>query len=168
MITLIFILIFCQMFGALIGTLSALWSETAYILAMRNGNINTAERAHINAIGWGLRAGMMLTLLASLGLVIISYTLHGAVQPAMTATYWIFIMFALLIIGISWALARRNVQRALGSAAAFTAWWFLLYLALGQLPATFSFGAAIALYVVFTAVVYGIFHYVRLLASPRK
>jgi hypothetical protein len=106
---------------------------------------------------------MTLSLLASFVLIVISYALHEAPQPALTTSYWIFIAFTLLIIGISWALSRRHISFALGSAAALTAWWLLAYLTLGQLPAL-SFASAIALYVVLTAVIYAVLYYVRLLA----
>ncbi len=161
--TLILFLVFCQAFGALVGASTAIWGEIAHIIAMRDGKIDIAERAHLRIIGNGLRFGMTLLLLASFVLVAISYSLHGTVQPAMTASYWVFMTLALLIIGISWALSRRNISFALGSTAAFTAWWLLAYLALGQLPAL-SFGGAIALYIVLSAVMYAIFHYIRLLA----
>jgi len=166
MATLILVLVFCQALGAFAGAFAALWGEIVYVLAIRDGKIDSAERAHLRVIGNGLRFGMMLLLLSSLALVVISYLLHGEVQPAMTASYWIFMTFAVLIIIISWALARRNIPFALGSASALAAWWLLAYLTLGQLPV--SYGAAAALYVVLTAVLYGVFHYLRILAQKIK
>ena len=167
MITLIPFLAFCQALGAFVGALTALWSEIAYILAMRDKKIDSAERTHLRIIGRGLRFGMTLLLISSLALVIASYSLHGALQPAMTANYWILIVLALLTIGISWALARRNIHHTLGSAAAFTAWWFISYLTLGQLPGI-SFGTAIAIYLVLTAIIYVVFYCVRFFASRKK
>jgi len=161
--SLIFFLLFCQAFGAFIGAFAAICGEIAYILAMRDGEIDTAERAHLRFIGKGLRFGMTLLLLASLGLVITSFVLHGTVQPAMTASYWIFSLLILLVIGISWALARKQISFALGSAISFAAWCFLTYLTLGLLP-MISFSAALALFIVSVAVFYSALYYIRLLA----
>jgi hypothetical protein len=163
MTSLILFLLFCQAFGAVIGIITAIWGEFAYIHAMHDGKLDVAERAHLSVIARGLRFGMTLLLLSSLGLVIISFALQGALQPAMTASYWIFIALALLVIVTSWALSRRKVSFALGSAAVLTAWWLLAYLTLGQLP-TLSFTSAIALYVILTAVIYAVLRYIRVLA----
>ena len=54
MAALIFLLIFCQAFGAVIGAFAALWAEVAYIIAMRDGKIDAGERAHLRAISKGL------------------------------------------------------------------------------------------------------------------
>ena len=113
-------LLFCQALGASIGAVMTLWSEFAYLSAMRDGKIDVAERKHLDIIARGLRFGMTLLLLASLGLVVTAYTLHAAPQPALTPAYWVLILLALLIIGISWALSRRHVSFALGSAIIFT------------------------------------------------
>jgi len=163
---LIIFLVFCQSAGAFVGAIAAIWAERAYILAMRDGKIDVAEKAHLHSIGIGLRFGMTLILLSSLALIFISYSLHGPVQPAMTVSYWIFITLALLIIVISWALARRNIPSTLGSASAFAAWWLLIYLTLGLLP--FSYGAAIGLYLIFSAIMYAVFYYIRLLSLHKR
>ena len=167
MIALIFFLVFFQASGAFIGAVAALWSEVAYVLAMRDGKLDAAERAHLRTIGHGLRFGMTLLLLASFALVIVSYTLHGALQPALTASYWVFITLVLLIIAISWALARKKISFAFGSAICFTAWWFLTYLTLGLLP-VLSYGAVLALFVIFVAVCYAALYYARLLALHKR
>jgi len=164
MTALILLLLFCQVLGALVGVCTAIWGELVYIHAVRDGKIDTAERAHLNVIARGLRFGMTLLLIASFGLIVVSFILHVAVQPAQTASYWIFITLALLIIGISWALSRQNISFALGSAAALTAWWLLAYLVLGQFP-LLSFGSAAALYVVLTVVIYAVLHLIRFFAS---
>ncbi len=157
-------LAFCQALGALVGAGAAVGSEFAYVRAMRDGKLDAAERAHLAGLARGLRFGMTLLLLASLGLVVAAYALGAAPQPALTPGYWMLITLALLVIGLSWALSRRRVSFALGSAAAFTAWWFLAYLVLGQLPAL-SFGALVALYVVATAVLYAVLRSARFLMT---
>ncbi len=164
MTVLLSFLVFCQALGASVGAFTALWGEFSYIRAMRDGKLDVAERAHLHIIGRGLRFGMTLLLLASLGLVIVAYTLHGTPQPALTPAYWTLIVLALLIIGVSWALARRHISPALGSATAFTAWWFLAYLTLGLLS-PLPLSSSIALLVVATAVIYALFYYVRMLAG---
>lgn len=151
-----------QALGAFIGAGMAIWSELAYIRAMRDGKIDAAERTHLEALGKGLRFGMTLLLLSSLGLVIVDYELGLSPQPALSASYWMLIVLALLIIGISWALSRRFVSFALGSAVIFSSWWFLVFLTIGQLPAT-SFGAAIFLLLVATALFYALLAYTRFL-----
>jgi hypothetical protein len=73
MITLVSFLVFCQAFGASVGALLSVWSEFAYIRAMRDGQMDVAETAHLKIIANSLRFGMTIMLLASLGLVIVSY-----------------------------------------------------------------------------------------------
>ncbi len=159
-------LVFCQALGASIGACMAVWSEIAYLRSMRDGRIDVAERAHIRVIARGLRFGMSLLLLASLGLVIAAYAFSAAPQPALTPSYWTLIALALLVISVSWALSRRHVSFALGSATIFTAWWFLVYLSFGWLP-PLSFGAAVMSFVIATAIFYGVLQYARLLASSK-
>lgn len=159
-------LVFFQAFGAFVGALTAVWSEIAYLRAMRDGNVDAAERAHLTVIAKGLRFGMMLLLVASLGLVIVAYMAQAELQPALTPSYWTLIALALLTISISWALSRKHISFALGSAAIFTGWWFLAYLSFGWLAPS-SFGAAAMSFVVATAIFYGVLQYARMLASPR-
>jgi hypothetical protein len=161
--TLIAILVFCQALGASIGAIMSIWSEFAYLRAIRDGRIDTAEQIHLGIIGKGLRFGMTLLLLSSLGLVIVSYASHSLTQPALTPAYWTLIAISLIIIGIAWALSRRHVSFAFGSATIFTAWWILAYLTLGWLS-LLSFGSTIALLVVTTGVIYGVLHYIRTIA----
>lgn len=155
-------LLFCQVLGALVGAFAAAWSEFVYIRAMRDGRIDTAEREHLDVVGKGLRFGMLLLLVSSLGLIIAAYVQQASIQPARTADYWIFTMLAILIIGISWALSHRQISFSFGSAVVFSAWWFLAYLMLGWVP-SLSFGAAVAFFVVATAIFYAILQYARLL-----
>lgn len=159
-------LIFCQALGAFVGAFTAVWSEIAYLRAMRDGRVSHAEKEHLKIIGHGLRFGMSLLLLASLGLVVVAYVLDVVPQPALTAGYWVFASLALIILGASWALSRRRISSAFGSALAFTAWWILFLLAFQQLPLA-SFGAAAALFVVSAAIFYGVFTVHRLLLTSR-
>ncbi len=154
MVAVILGLLFFQALGAIVGIVAAVWGELSYLHAMRSGNIDAAERAHLAAIGRGLRWGMTILLVATLGFIIAAYAYRIEPQPALSASYWLIVLFSFLVIAVSWALARRHLSFALGSAAALTAWWLLAYIVLGQLPV--SFGAAIALYVVLTAVIYAV------------
>ena len=112
-------LVFCQALGAFSGAFAAVWGELAYIRAMKDGKIDTAERAHLTIIANGLRFGMLLILLSSFGLVVVAYALHAALQPALSVSYWTLIVLTILIIGVSWALSRRRISFALGSAIVF-------------------------------------------------
>jgi len=165
MSSIVITLVYCQALGAGIGALTAVWGELAYIRAMRDGNIDAAERAHLRAIGNGLRFGLILLLLASFGFVVVAYMQGSTLQPALSPDYWILMALALVVIGVSWALARRRIPFALGSAALFAAWWFLVYFSFGWLS-PLSFGAAVMSFIVATAIFYGVLYYVRLLASP--
>jgi hypothetical protein len=167
MIALIFLLICLQSFGACVGAFAAIWGEVVYILATRDGKIDKAERAHIKAIGHGLRFGMSLLLLASLALVIVDYTLQVMLQPALTASYWSFIVLAVIAIVVSWLLAHKKISFIAGSAISISAWLFMVYLALGLLQVT-SFISVIAMFVVLVVVFYAVIYYVRLLASHKK
>lgn len=167
MTTLISFIVFCQMLGAGIGALTTIWGEFAYIRAIRDGRLDHAERAHLDVIAHGLRFGMTLLLIASLALVIVAYFLHTTPQPALTTGYWTLTIIALLIIYVSWALSRQRISFALGSAIAFTAWWFLAYLTLGLVP-PLSFGALAAFFVVATVVFYAMLQYARMLAHNKS
>ena len=167
MASLVTLLVYCQALGASVGAFSAVWSEVAYVRAMRDGKVDEAERAHLHVIARALRWGMSLVLLSSLGLVIVAYLLQTAYQPAFSASYWTLIVLALIVILVSRALSRKTVSFALGSAVVFTAWWFLAYLALGSLP-VLSFSSAAAFFVVATAIFYAVLGYARMLVLRKR
>ena len=160
-------IVFCQALGAFVGAGATVWGVYVYLQALRDGKIDHAERVHLNAIARGLRWGMSLLLIASLSLVIVAYLSHAMLQPVFTSSYWVLIIFAFLIIYVSWALSRKRISFALGSAIAFTAWWFLAYLTIGWIP-VLSLGAAIAFFVVATGIFYAILQYTRMLAHPKS
>lgn len=162
MTTLLYVLISLQALGACIGAGMTIWAEISYIRTMRDGKIDAAETAHMHRIAWGLRIGMTVLLLASCGLVVVAYLAHGVPQAALSASYWILIMLAFLVISISWALSQKRISFALGSALIFAGWWFLAYLTLGVMP-PLSFGAAVAFFVVATVLFYAILSYGRFL-----
>lgn len=162
MANLVSFLLFCQVVGALSGAFIAVWSEFVYIRAMRDGRIDSAEHEHLDVIGKGLRFGMILLLVSSLGIIATAYVQRLRVQPALTADYWIITILALLIIGISWALSQRKISSTFGSAIIFSAWWFLVYLSIGWIP-PLSFGSTVAVFVVATTVLYAMLAYLRFL-----
>lgn len=164
MTELVLLLLFFQTLGAFVGAITAVWGEFAYLRAMRDCRLDSAERIHLDIIARGLRYGMTLLLVSTLGLVIASYLLHIAVQPALTPVYWTLMFLSFLIVGLSWALSKKHVGFKLGSVSIFTAWWFLAYLATGVLS-PLSFGSAVALFIVAVAVMYGLFYYLRLLSG---
>lgn len=153
-----------QAAGALFGAFAAAAGELAYLRALHAGEPARGERAHLDHLARGLRFGMTLILLASFGLAMLAYLARAAAQPAFTAGYWTLTLLALALIWVSWALSRGRIWRPLGAAVAFTAWWFLAYLALGFFP-QISFGAALALFVVSTAVFYALLGYLRHFAA---
>lgn len=161
------LLVSCQALGAMVGAVAAVWSEIAYVRAMRDGRIDDAERAHLRIIGRGLRFGLLLLLLSSLGLVIIAYQSSGVPQPAVTTEYWTLTALAFVIIAGSWALSRRRISFALGSAITFTAWWYLAFLTLGRLP-TLPFGSAVAFFVIAFALLYATLSSARFLLLGAK
>jgi hypothetical membrane protein len=161
--TVVSILIFGQALGAAIGACTAVWGERSYVKAMKNGRVDQAEHAHLLVIGQGLRYGMSLLLLASFGLVVVSYLEGTAPQLALSSSYWILMFLALTVITVSSALARRRLPFHLASATLFTAWWFLVYLSFGWL--SLSFGAAVMSFVVASVIFYGVLYFARSLAS---
>lgn len=160
-------LVFCQTLGAFVGACSAVWAELAYVRAARNGRISVAERAHLSAIGQGMRYGMTAVLLSSVGLVTAAYFLHAEAQPALTASYWTFVVLSSLVIGVTWALSRGRIPFGVGAAIVFSGWWYLAFLTLGRLP-PLSLGASLAVYAVATGLLFGILQYVRMLVVPKK
>ena len=159
---LIFALI--QAAGAMIGAGGSVFAEIFYVRAMRDGYLDGAERAHLRIVASALRWGMLALLLASIGLVLVNFIYALPTQPAVTHVYWIEMFLALAIIGASWALSRKRVSFALGSAAVFTGWWFVALLVFGRLP-DLGFGAALAFYVVVTGVVSVILAYARMVST---
>jgi len=164
MATLISSLVFFQALGASIGAITAVWGELAYIRLLRDGHLDGAERAHLDIIAKGLRFGMTILLIASLGLVVAAYVSNSAIQPALSSSYWTLVIFSLLIIGVSWSLSHRHISFAFGSSIIFTSWWFLAYLTLGWIS-PLSFGSSVAFLVVSTAVIYALLRYIRMLAG---
>jgi len=104
---------------------------------------------------------MVSILISSFGLVLVAFLSYG-MQPAETASYWTMIFFALVVVGLSWALSRRKISFALGSAALFSGWWLLAALTLGKAPFV-GFGSALAFYAIATGVFAGILYYARML-----
>lgn len=166
MSSLVSFLVFCQALGAFGGAFSAVWGELSYVRAIRDGMVDAAEQAHLNIIAKGLQFGISLLLVASLGLMVLSYIAHVTFQPAMTSSYWMFIVLALLIISIFWALLRRRIPFVLGSAATLAAWWLLVYLAIGKLHAL-PVSVAVSFFVVATALFYAILRSARFLTLPK-
>ncbi len=160
MLALVAFLVVCQALGAIIGAVTAVWGELAYVKALRDGKIDAAERKHLAIIGHGLRYGLMLLLLASLGLIVVAYLEQPATQPALTSSYWTLSILALVVIGVSSALARKRISFALASAILFTAWWFLVYLSFGWLA--LSFGAAAMAFIVASVIFYAALSYTRI------
>ena len=157
------LLVFLQALGAGLGAFMAVWGELSYLKAARDGKITEGEHAYLNAIAHGLRYGMALLLLSSFGLVVLAYARQDVPQPAVTLSYWMLIALALLVVSVARAFLRRSVSFPIASATLFTAWWFLVYLAFGQLPLTF--GAAVAAFLVAAVIFYGILSYIRLLVA---
>lgn len=166
MTTFVYILIGIQALGALIGAGMTILAEISYMRSMQDGKIDEAETAHMHRIAWGLRVGMTILLLASLALVVVAYLGRGIPQAALSVSYWILVVLALLVISISWALSQKHISFALGSAIVFTGWWFLAYLTLGAMP-PLSFGAAVAFFVVATAIFYALLRYGRMLTVSK-
>lgn len=164
MTTLVLLLVLLQALGACIGVVNAVRGELAYVRAMKDKRIDEAEDAHLRHIARGLRVGMLVLLLSSFGLIILSYLRHTPLQPALQSSYWALIVLSLLIIIVSWALSRKHLSFPFGSAVIFSGWWFLLYLAMGQLPGL-SFGAAVGFFAVVTALFYAILSGVRMRAT---
>ncbi|MFA7302200.1 MAG: hypothetical protein WC030_00430 [Candidatus Paceibacterota bacterium] len=161
------ILVFCQALGAFVGATSAVWSELAYMWAMRDGRVNKAERAHLKSIDRGLRFGMSLLLLSSLGLVVSAFATDSALQPAFTESYWTLVVLALLVILVSWVMSRRYLSLAIGSAISFTAWWFLLYLTTGQL-ATGTVGTTATFFAIAAVLVFILLQTGRRISLSRR
>ena len=165
--TLVPALVLCQALGAALGALSAVWGELAYVRSMRDGKIDSAERAHLHAIARGLRFGMSLLLLSSFGLVSIAYLQHTSEQSALSSSYWTLIALALFIITVTRALSRQRISFAFGSAIAVTGRCLLVFLTLGEIP-PLSFGSAVAFFVVATAIFYALLQYMRFLLVPKR
>jgi len=127
-------LVLGQALGALIGAGMAVWSEIVYVQALRDGKVDHAERAHLKAIGRGLRFGMTILLVSSIGLVISAYVSENTLHSVLTTSFWTLVTLALIILSSSWLLSRKRASFLVSSATAFTAWWFLVYLTFGKLP----------------------------------
>lgn len=160
-------LLFCQALGAFVGAFFAVQAELAYVRAVRDRKIDHAERLHLNASLRGLRFGMSILLLSSLALVAVAYTLRIGERSLLSENYWALVVLALLITAISWALSRKRISFAFGSATAFAGWWFLVFLTLDQIP-PLSIGTATAFFAIATAIFYALLTYARSLLAHRK
>jgi hypothetical protein len=85
----------------------------------------------------------------------------------MSASYWILMTLALLIVWGTWALSRKRVRFSYGSALVFTGWWFLAYLTLGWLPGL-SYGSAVAAFVVIGVLFYALLQSGRAVVAHRR
>jgi hypothetical protein len=160
-------LVTLQAVGTVIGAFFAVRGELAYVGAMHDGNVDEAEKRHLDHLASGLWYGMTLVIASSAGLILVAYKLQAPIQPAQTSSYWSFIALVLVVTLATWALSRSHLSFSFGSAAVFTGWWFLLYLAVGRLPAV-TFGATAALFVVATILFWGLLHYLRGVLGPRE
>lgn len=153
-----------QAAGAAIGAGGAVFAEIFYLRAIQDGKIDTAERAHLLIIVRGLKWGMILLLVGSIGLVVTAFAYAVPVQPAETHAYWVEMGLVFAIIFASWALRRKLMGFMLSSAAIFTGWWFLAFLVFGRLP-SMSVGEAVALYLVTTTLIMVMLLYARMLMT---
>lgn len=155
-------LLFCQTLGALGGAFSAVAAEIAYVRALRDGHIDKAERRHLELLTHGLRYGMLLLLLASIGTVVYAYVYHAPTQPALSTSYWIFMVLALIVIILTWATGRKVISFSVGSAGLFAGWWCMAYLAMGLFP-QLSLVSSLFAYLILAGVFLGLLHYARFL-----
>ena len=117
-------LVLCQALGAFVGTFTAIWSELVYIRAMRDGKIDTAERAHLDVIAKGLRFGMTLLLLSSFALVVVDYELKLPLQPALRrATGSLSHLHFLLL--VYHGRSTKDDYLCARLRHYFSSWWFL-------------------------------------------
>ncbi len=149
-----------QAIGAIIGAGGVVISELFYFRAIRDGRIDTAEREQLQLIAGALKLGMILLLISSIALVLVNFIFVTPIQPALTSPYWSEMTIALVVITSSWALSRGKVKHWLGAASVFSGWWFLVFLTLGR-SAPMSYGASLAIYVVFVALIAVILGYLR-------
>ena len=159
-LTLLFTLM--QAAGAVVGAGGSVFAELFYLRAVKDGAIDEAERAHLSTVAGALRIGMLIYLIGSVGMVIMSFAYLTPLQPALTHTYWIQAGLVFAILFFAWALSRKLVSFTVGSAGVFAGWWFITFLVFEKLPAI-TFGAAVGIYLVATAVVAAFLYYVRTL-----
>jgi hypothetical protein len=134
-----------QVVGAVIGAFFAVVAEMRYVAALRDGKVTTKERRHIVATGRGLRFGMTLVLLSSLGLAALTVA-HGSGKDLLLSPSFGALFGVVLLIGaVSWLMAKRPKTFVWGSLVTFSAWWYLVYMTLGALPIR-SLMAALALF----------------------
>ncbi len=162
MSSLVSILAILQAVGAVIGAGGSVVGELFYLRAIQDGYIDGAERAHLRIIAAALRWGMIILLLADIGLVLAAYVTGAALQPAFSTPYWIQSVLALIIIAASWGLSRRRIPFWFGSGASFAAWWYIALLDLGRLP-TLTFGSSLAYYALAAAIIMAVLAYARML-----
>ncbi len=123
-----------QLMGAVVGAASAVLAEVWYLEALRDGKVTRKENKHIAVATHGLRFGMSLVLLSSLGLLVTDYLLGGGRSAVLTPSYGALFGIIVLIFAISWTMSKRPKTFAWGSLVTFSAWWFMVYLTLGALP----------------------------------
>ena len=155
-----------QLVGATIGAVYAILAELRYLQAIRDGKVTTRERRHILATQRGLRFGMSVVLLSSLGLVLVGYVNQGA-GFVLAPSYLAFVGLVVLIVTLSWVMSKRPRTFVWASLLTFTGWWYMVYLTMGALPVT-SLAAAVSMYLVVLALLSSILHGARSFAKRRR
>jgi len=157
---LIDVAVLVQAVSAVVGAGGAVVGEISYFRAIGDGRIDAAEAAHLAVIARVLRYAMSGLLIASFVLVVSAYVRASSVPPAVTSGYWMQTLLAVVIIWSTWALSRRRVTFAVGAGTAFSAWWFIALMNLGQVPAL-SFGALLMYYIVASIIIVAVLYYLR-------
>lgn len=146
--------------GAALGAVGITMGELFYARALADGKLENYEREYIRATFWSLRWGMTLVLFASVATILAEYLALSTPQHVLTASFWLTITAALVIILAGWGLSRRKIPWWLGSAAGFSGWWTIFALSTWRdLP--YSYGTLAFAYLIGTGIVAGIFAVIR-------
>lgn len=161
--TSIVVLMFTHLAATIFGAGSITIAEWRYFRALSDGRIDDGERAHLVALFFSLRFALVLVLLTDVAAGIALYILPTSISLALTATYWFEMLVILVLILVSWMRFHGRVPFWVGSAIAFTGWWYLVGISLGYVPVT-NFMAASIGFIVSALIIAGIFSYARVVA----
>ena len=154
-----------HLLGAALGCAGITFAEILYLMATKDGRIDTREQSYIRSTYWAMKWGLSLALLSGLLLTIMQYQAALPNQVVMYSALWMQDALALFIIFSGWALAAKRASWWFATAVSFSAWWMMLLLH-AWLTIPLSFASLFFLYVLFVAATAIILGYVRTVFHP--
>ncbi len=159
------LLVFGHIAGTILGVGGATIAEVQIIQALRDGKVDSSERALMHANYTTIRVGMALIILSGLALVW-WHLAQGNDWVITSAKIQVKDIMFVAIVANAIALTKRWVPLWLGAAVSFTSWWGATILGVMHRP-PYSFLTLLIAYIVAIFVIAGIQHLIRRHFAPK-